>query len=120
MPGAALTGAAVTSLTRLPRGLCCLLPAFLPAWHRVLLQAYAAHLQPEWFSEAAYLWAVELWYAYAMQVRWCGCSRGRACCAACGLWQRMPLAQLCWHDLARLLCVLQQGSQPDWRPLCCA
>lgn len=36
--------------------------------HRVLLTAYAAYLQPSWFSEEAYLWAVELWYAYAIQV----------------------------------------------------
>lgn len=35
---------------------------------QVLLAAYPAHLQPAWFSEEAYLWAVELWYAYAMQV----------------------------------------------------
>jgi hypothetical protein len=44
---------------------------FLPTSCRVLLTAYAAHLQPEWFTEAAYLWAVELWYAYAIQVRCC-------------------------------------------------
>lgn len=33
-----------------------------------LLTAYAAYLQPEWFTLEAYLWAVELWYAYAIQV----------------------------------------------------
>lgn len=46
--------------------LLLLAPRLPPA--RVLLTAYAAHLQPAWFTEAAYLWAVELWYAYAIQV----------------------------------------------------
>lgn len=35
---------------------------------RVLLTAYKAYLQPAWFTLDAYLWAVELWYAYAIQV----------------------------------------------------
>jgi hypothetical protein len=35
---------------------------------RVLLTAYSAYLQPGWFSEDSYLWAVEVWYAYAIQV----------------------------------------------------
>lgn len=38
---------------------------------RILLTAYAAYLQPPWFREEAYLWAVDLWYAYAIQVRRC-------------------------------------------------
>lgn len=33
-----------------------------------LVAAYPAHLQAAWFSWEAYLWAVQLWYAYAMQV----------------------------------------------------
>lgn len=36
--------------------------------YRVLLTAYSSYLQPSWFTEEAYLWAVELWYAYAIQV----------------------------------------------------
>jgi hypothetical protein len=36
---------------------------------KALLGAYGAHLRAEWFSWEAYLWAVELWYAYAIQVR---------------------------------------------------
>lgn len=36
---------------------------------QVLLTAYPSYLQPGWFSEASYLWAVELWYAYAIQVK---------------------------------------------------
>jgi hypothetical protein len=53
---------------------CCLLCRVLLLLRRVLLTAYAAHLQPEWFTEAAFLWAVELWYAYAIQVRCCCCN----------------------------------------------
>ena len=33
-----------------------------------LVAAYPQHLQAAWFSWEAYLWAVQLWYAYAMQV----------------------------------------------------
>lgn len=33
-----------------------------------LVTAYPAYMQPEWFTWEAYLWAVQLWYAYAMQV----------------------------------------------------
>ena len=35
---------------------------------RSLLQAYSDYFQPSWFTEEAYLWAVELWNAYAIQV----------------------------------------------------
>ena len=55
----------------------------VPACPRVLLQAYAQHLQPEWFSEAAFLWAVELWYAYAIQVCKGGAAEGRTCLPDC-------------------------------------
>lgn len=34
-----------------------------------LVAAYPTHLEAAWFSWDAYLWAVQLWYAYAMQVR---------------------------------------------------
>ena len=33
-----------------------------------LVTAYPAYMQSEWFTWEAYLWAVQLWYAYAMQV----------------------------------------------------
>lgn len=33
-----------------------------------MVVAYPAYMQPEWFTWEAYLWAVQLWYAYAMQV----------------------------------------------------
>ena len=33
-----------------------------------LVAAYPAHLEAAWFSWDAYLWAVQLWYAYAMKV----------------------------------------------------
>lgn len=33
-----------------------------------LLTAYPQFLTPDMFNWSAYLWAVELWYAYAMQV----------------------------------------------------
>ncbi|KAL0018977.1 hypothetical protein WJX79_002006 [Trebouxia sp. C0005] len=35
-----------------------------------LVTAYPAHLEAAWFSWDAYLWAVQLWYAYAMKVKW--------------------------------------------------
>ncbi|DBA78746.1 TPA: hypothetical protein ACH3X1_008655 [Trebouxia sp. C0004] len=35
-----------------------------------LVAAYPAHLEAAWFSWDAYLWAVQLWYAYAMKVKW--------------------------------------------------
>jgi hypothetical protein len=35
-----------------------------------LVLAYPQYLKPEYFTLEAYLWAVELWYAYAMQVRY--------------------------------------------------
>ncbi|MEW5300954.1 MAG: hypothetical protein WDW36_003841 [Sanguina aurantia] len=34
-----------------------------------LLEAYPKYLQPEMFGFAEYLWACELWYAYAIQVQ---------------------------------------------------
>jgi histone-lysine N-methyltransferase SETD3 len=34
-----------------------------------LLAAYPQHLRPEWFSYEAYVWAAELWYSYAFEVR---------------------------------------------------
>lgn len=33
-----------------------------------LVTAYPQQLQGSWLSWEAYLWAVQLWYAYAMQV----------------------------------------------------
>ena len=33
-----------------------------------LVTAYPQFLQAAWFSWEAYLWAVQLWYAYAMKV----------------------------------------------------
>ena len=33
-----------------------------------LVAAYPSYMQPDWFTLEAYLWAVQLWYAYAMQV----------------------------------------------------
>ncbi len=33
-----------------------------------LVAAYPAHVEAAWFSWDAYLWAVQLWYAYAMKV----------------------------------------------------
>ncbi len=33
-----------------------------------LVAAYPAHLEAAWFSWDAYLWAVQLWYAYGMKV----------------------------------------------------
>ncbi len=33
-----------------------------------LTSAYPDQLPAEWFSWEKYLWAVQLWYAYAMQV----------------------------------------------------
>lgn len=51
-----------------PAVLCCR-HCCRPHCVRVLLTAYAFYLQPAWFSEASYLWAVELWYAYAIQVK---------------------------------------------------
>ena len=35
---------------------------------QALLQAYPGLLQPEWFTWEAFLWAVECWYAYAIEV----------------------------------------------------
>lgn len=35
-----------------------------------LVTAYPQHLKAAWFSWEAYLWAVQLWYAYAMKVKW--------------------------------------------------
>lgn len=35
----------------------------------MLLAAYSSYLKPEWFTYEAFLWAAELWYAYAIQVR---------------------------------------------------
>ena len=36
-----------------------------------LVAAYPAHFEAAWFTWEAYLWAVQLWYAYAMQVSCC-------------------------------------------------
>lgn len=36
---------------------------------QTLLGAYGQFLKAEWFSYQAFLWAAELWYAYAIQVR---------------------------------------------------
>lgn len=33
-----------------------------------LLRAYPQHLQKAWFARPAFLWAAELWYAYALQL----------------------------------------------------
>ena len=33
-----------------------------------LVQAYPQHLKAAWFTWEAYLWALQLWYAYAMKV----------------------------------------------------
>ena len=33
-----------------------------------LVTAYPQQLQADWFTWESYLWAVQLWYAYAMQV----------------------------------------------------
>lgn len=33
-----------------------------------LLRAYPQHLQQAWFTRPAFLWAAELWYAYALQL----------------------------------------------------
>ncbi len=35
---------------------------------QALLQAYPGLLQPEWLTWEAFLWAVECWYAYAIEV----------------------------------------------------
>ncbi|KAI8476323.1 MAG: hypothetical protein J3K34DRAFT_516733 [Monoraphidium minutum] len=37
-----------------------------------LLAAYGQHLRREWFGWGAFCWAAELWYAYAIQVRFPG------------------------------------------------
>lgn len=33
-----------------------------------LVRAYPPHIKPEYVTYESYLWAVELWYAYAIQV----------------------------------------------------
>ena len=48
----------------LTRDFAALAPVF-----EALLRAYAAHLRPEWFSWESFLWAAELWYAYAIQAK---------------------------------------------------
>lgn len=45
-----------------------------------LLAAYPQHLQPDWFTQSAYVWATELWYAYAMEVRGCWQCKTALCC----------------------------------------
>jgi hypothetical protein len=50
---------------------------------RVLLTAYGAYLQPTWFTLDAYLWTVELWYAYAIQVRLRGTEFRQVCSNSC-------------------------------------
>jgi hypothetical protein len=41
-----------------------------PCCYRTLLAACPDYFKQEWFTPEAYLWAVELWYAYAIQVGW--------------------------------------------------
>ena len=40
----------------------------LPAL-QALLAAYPQHITPEQLCEARFLWAVDLWYSYAMEAR---------------------------------------------------
>jgi hypothetical protein len=49
--------------THLQKAYASLLPAIT-----ALVRAYPQHLKAAWFSRGSFLWAAELWYAYAMQL----------------------------------------------------
>ena len=43
-----------------------------------LLAAYPQHLRAEQLDRSSYMYAVQLWYAYSMQVRTCNAGGARA------------------------------------------
>jgi hypothetical protein len=53
---------------------------------RTLLAAYPDYFKQEWFTPEAYLWAVELWYAYAIQVNTDGSVLGQHAHTVC-MWR---------------------------------
>lgn len=61
--GTALGERAAAARAHLDAAYAALQPAIL-----ALVRAYPQHLKPAWFSRASFLWASELWYAYAMQL----------------------------------------------------
>lgn len=61
--GTPLGARCLAARQHLERAYASLLPAIT-----ALVRAYPQHLKASWFSRASFLWAAELWYAYAMQL----------------------------------------------------